>query len=578
MAATSKIREADLKTASAEERARTFDAAHSTRPPVAPGPAPGDVLKNRFVLHQRLAEGSTSRLFRALDRRREAAGDAFPWVALKVVTAAAAEDPPGGEPLALRALRREAAIAQGLEHPNLPRIIGIDHDGPHTFLCMAWLEGESLAAILDGRGARPMTRVQALHILDGVARALTHLHALGITHADVKPGNILVTAQGDATLLDFGVALGPGAADLPHANGHTPEYASPQVLAGNEATPSDDLFSLACVAYRMLGGDRAFGTASAAEAEAAGQRPAPLLHLSPTQWRELDRALSFSREGRQADVASFMSQLKGTREERAAATLPDSVLTSTPAGRQPLRHPGLLVALVVVVAVALVASGLGLLMKRVDAPPAPPGTAPTTDVAPATPVAPVVAGPTPEPSAATPPIPQPGPAALRPLPPDSRAAARPAGAPARRNPDGQSFARPTKTAGLSPVELAGPPVPEAATLPVAATPGITPGTGGATADTAPATGNVAFSSLTVRHYVEPDYPRSASARRLAGWVDVAFTVKQSGKTEDVRVVSAEPPGVFDDAALAAVRRWRFADAGVGTAPIRSQIRVRFDPR
>ena len=231
--------------------------------PDCAGPAPGDVLKNRFVLHQCLADGSTSRLFRALDRRREAAGDPDPWVVLKVVTA-----PPGPgsgerEPRALQALRREAAIAQGLEHPNLPRILGIDHDGPHTFVCMAWLEGESLAAILDSRGTRPMTRVQALHIIEGVGRALIHLHAKGITHADVKPGNILVTAQGDATLLDFGVALGPGAGDLPAVRGFTPEYASPDVLAGSEPTPSDDLFSLACVAYRMLGGHRAFGAVTA---------------------------------------------------------------------------------------------------------------------------------------------------------------------------------------------------------------------------------------------------------------------------------------------------------------------------
>ncbi|MEO8223789.1 MAG: serine/threonine-protein kinase, partial [Gammaproteobacteria bacterium] len=315
MAASGTSSEADLLTSSAEERSRTFDAvpAGNTGTPLA-GPAPGDTLNNRFVLHERHAVGAGSRLFRALDRRLEAAGEPDPWVALKVVTAE-----PGDEPRPLQALRREAAIAQGLAHPNLPRILGIDHDGPHTFLCMGWLEGESLAAILDSRGARPMTRLQAVHLLEGACRALTHLHANGITHADVKPGNILVTSGGNAMLLDFGVAVGPGAGDLPELKGCTPEYASPEVLAGAAPTPADDLFSVACVAYRMLSGQRPFGPGTAAEAATAGTRPACPASVSPAQWRALDRALAFTRAGRQPDVGTFLSQLKGTRDDSAVA-------------------------------------------------------------------------------------------------------------------------------------------------------------------------------------------------------------------------------------------------------------------
>ena len=76
MATTSNSREADLKTSSAEERTRTFDVPEA-RSQLTPGPGPGDVLKNRFVLHQCLAEGSTSRLYRAMDRRLEAAGELY---------------------------------------------------------------------------------------------------------------------------------------------------------------------------------------------------------------------------------------------------------------------------------------------------------------------------------------------------------------------------------------------------------------------------------------------------------------------------------------------------------------------
>jgi len=588
-------READLTTSSAEQRTRTFDVVPGNRAglhgPVA-GPATGDVLKNRFVLHQCLADGSTSRLFRALDRHREAAGDPDPWVVLKVVTAPPSAGSAERDSRPLQALRREAAIARGLEHPNLPRVLGMDHDGPHTFVCMDWLEGESLAAILDSRGSRPMTRVQALHIVEGVGRALAHLHSQRITHADVKPGNILVTAQGDATLLDFGVALGPGASDLPSLRGYTPEYASPEVLAGDEPTSSDDLFSLACVAYRMLGGHRAFGAVTAREAAVDGTRPPRPEHLSPTQWRALDRALSFRRAERQPDVATFLAQLKGARDESQAITdlsAAEPDLSLTPAaefatslpGSRALLRPAAVLGVIAVVGVL----GVVWLQQVPDTAPASPlpslpaepaqAEVMTSDQLPE-PLAAETTAPVPADEAVSPPAaPLEQPAAA--VAPPRNVMAVPLRATAPAAPDAKS---------ARPAELAGPPVPDPAadgSSPPSPTPSLGPAPpGGALADTTAASPAVPFSSLTVRRYVEPTYPRNAAARRLPGWVDVSFTIEPSGRTRDVRVVGADPPGLFDEAALAAVRRWRFAEmedgTGAATGPVTSQIRVRFDPR
>ncbi len=583
-------READLTTSSAEQRTRTHDVVPAGRPAIA-GPATGDVLKNRFVLHQCLADGATSRLFRALDRRREAAGDPDPWVVLKIVTAPPATGLGEGEPRALQALRREAAIARGLDHPNLPRIIGIDHDGPHTFVCMAWIEGESLAAILDSRGARPMTRVQALQIIEGAGRALMHLHARGISHADVKPGNILVTARGDATLLDFGVAVGPGAGDLPGLRGYTPEYASPEVLAGNDPAPSDDLFSLACVAYRMLGGHRAFGAANAREAAAAGTRPVMPQHLSPAQWRALDRALGFTRAGRQPDIGTFLAQLKGTRDEALAITElpapePGVPATAPPPGRA---FPGVGAVARPVAALLLVAiaglAGTVWLQRSPEATPAAPAepAAPAATNPPENPV-PVAS---PAPLAADVPAPPRDPAAPPAVPPPGEppAARRPAEPPGRAPGPRVAALAAAPEAPTPPVELAGPPVPESFAADPAGEPAVPEVTapGGAAADTAAAASVAAagqavpFSRLTVRHYVAPDYPRNAATRRVPGWVDVAFEVDPSGRTQNVRVLAAEPPDLFDAAALAAVRRWRLAGPDGVSTPVSSQIRVRFQP-
>ena len=100
---------------------------------------------------------------------------------------------------------------------------------------------------------------------------------------------------------------------------------------------------------------------------------------------------------------------------------------------------------------------------------------------------------------------------------------------------------------------------------------------GAVADTAVKGTLVPLSSLGLRRYVEPAYPRDAAVHRVAGWVDVAFTVDASGRTRDVRVLRAYPPQLFDAVALAAVRRWRFAPSDAPSRPANSGIRLRFNP-
>ncbi len=91
---------------------------------------------------------------------------------------------------------------------------------------------------------------------------------------------------------------------------------------------------------------------------------------------------------------------------------------------------------------------------------------------------------------------------------------------------------------------------------------------------------VPFSSLKVRRYADPDYPRTSEGQRVAGWVDVRFGVDEVGRTTDLQVTAAEPAGLFEDAALSAVRRWRFAPVAApagSAAEVRSEIRVRFVP-
>jgi serine/threonine protein kinase len=310
-------------------------AAETPPAPGAPGPdavpalRPGLLLKDCYVLGDRLGGGGMAEIYKALDRRRERAGSAGPWVALKIVTVT-------GEPgTAAAALQREAALAGRLEHPNVVRVFGLDRDGPHLFLAMELLEGESLARRLDQRRQRPLARLHALPLIEGLCRGLAHIHSAGLVHGDIKPGNLFVTVDERVKIIDFGVARdlrSPEPATLP---GHTAEYASCEVLAGEPPQPADDIFSAACVAYRLLAGQRPFGNRTALEAEAAGLRPAPIESLAAGQWRALDQALAFRSADRPADVSGFLSAFKGLRDEPDAGPTPAQPPASRPDAEPP---------------------------------------------------------------------------------------------------------------------------------------------------------------------------------------------------------------------------------------------------
>lgn len=92
-------------------------------------------------------------------------------------------------------------------------------------------------------------------------------------------------------------------------------------------------------------------------------------------------------------------------------------------------------------------------------------------------------------------------------------------------------------------------------------------------------GEVRMASLEMKRYVEPAYPRNAAQQRVSGWVDVGFALDRRGRPADLRILAAEPAGVFEEAALAAVERWRFEDPdGRNVQPgTRTRVRVRFQP-
>ena len=321
----------------------------------------GSVLNDRYMLQERLTGGSMGVVYKALDRQLDEAGATKSWVAIKVLSPHLAED---GQ--AIRALQQEAAKGRCLTHPNVVRIIDLDRDDDLFFIVMEWLEGSTLADILDAPETGKLESGRAFAIIQQIGNALEYAHGRGIVHADVKPGNIMIMPNGDAMLFDFGVArvrqkqiedrqeFDPGVLGL-----LTPAYSSMQVLTGDDPVPSDDVFSLACLLYRLIVGYRVFGPRNAVEATEAGMTPQQPQGLSEARWKALKKALSFSRVTRFETMQEFIDELDISASEPVTITVPvrdDRVVKENDVVVEP-RGYGRRIALLVVLLLAIGVAG-----------------------------------------------------------------------------------------------------------------------------------------------------------------------------------------------------------------------------
>jgi hypothetical protein len=164
-------------------------------------------------------------------------------------------------------LSAELRITARLEHPQIARLYdaGIDGRG-RPYLAMEFVAGLPISTHVQRAG---LSVPATLQLLAQVARAVAYAHARGVIHRDLKPGNVLVAADGTPRLLDFGVAtLRAGAAATPTSAGLTPAHAAPEQLAGAAPSESADIYSLGVLAYELLCGQLPHGAAGPRDAQA----------------------------------------------------------------------------------------------------------------------------------------------------------------------------------------------------------------------------------------------------------------------------------------------------------------------
>ncbi|HEY1960158.1 MAG TPA: protein kinase [Polyangiaceae bacterium] len=198
---------------------------------------PGAIVASRFAIEDLAGEGGMGSVYRAHDRDR---GER---VALKIFHGKSSPKTSSGT---------EARTLLELAHPAIVRCVafGTTEEG-QDFLATEWLEGETLRQRL-ARG--PIALAQVIRIARRVAEGLAAAHAWGITHRDVTPANVMLLPGDDVKLLDFGLAVHGRSAGAAGTVG----YAAPEQARGESPTPRADVFSLGCVIYECLLGEKAF--------------------------------------------------------------------------------------------------------------------------------------------------------------------------------------------------------------------------------------------------------------------------------------------------------------------------------
>ena len=245
------------------------------------------MVDGRYAVLQRIGSGGMADVWFAEDTHLQR------QVALKVLHSRFAQDREFVE-----RFRREAEAAAGLQHPNVVAVFDRgDVDGTY-YIAMQYLEGRTLKQLIDAG----LTPEQAVGLIRQVLEGARFAHRHGVVHRDLKPQNVIVDAEGKATVTDFGIARA-GVSEITQAGSvmGTPHYLSPEQAQGFDVTAVSDLYSIGVMLYEALTGRVPFEADSAVavamkQVSQAPQRPSSINpQVSPALDAVVMRALKRSR-------------------------------------------------------------------------------------------------------------------------------------------------------------------------------------------------------------------------------------------------------------------------------------------
>ncbi len=303
-----------------------------------------EVLGDRYQFVSRLGAGAFGEVYRVQDTMLERD------VAVKRVRLDAFADSAQRKELRERTIR-EAKVAAKLKHPHIVTIHDVVDRPDMSFIVMEFIEGKTLAKLL--KESRRLSLEETTRLLGQTASALDFAHQKGVVHRDIKPANIMIEAgTGSVKVTDFGIAKSDAFTELTAAGSvlGTPNYMSPEQARGDLAIgPRADLFSLGCLAYECVVGQKAFvgSTVMATLLTIMNDPPRAFdsesLGVSPSFDGILKRALAKDPAERFSSGAELVAALSALRPvEQATLVLESPALPSPPAAALVVtrREPG----------------------------------------------------------------------------------------------------------------------------------------------------------------------------------------------------------------------------------------------
>ena len=278
------------------------------------------LLGGRYELDGVVGRGGMAEVYRARDIRLDRI------VAIKTLRADLARDQ-----IFQARFRREAQSAASLNHPSIVAVYDTGEDMatgvPVPYIVMEYVDGRTVRDLLQ-EGHRLLPE-RSLEIIDGVLRALEYSHQAGIVHRDIKPGNVMVTRNGDIKVMDFGIARAMSDAQATMTQTAqvigTAQYLSPEQARGERVDARSDLYSAGCLLYELLTGRPPFtGDSPVAIAyQHVRENPVPPSRVDPDvpAWADaiVLKAMAKSPADRYQTAADMRADL-----QRAASGMPVS--------------------------------------------------------------------------------------------------------------------------------------------------------------------------------------------------------------------------------------------------------------
>jgi len=274
----------------------------------------GTLFAGRYEIIEELGAGGMGRVYRAHDTKLNEE------VALKLI-----RPEMGIDKRMVERFQNEIKIARRISHKNVCRMYDFHEEGRTLYLTMEYVRGEDLKSFI--KRSKVLSTGTALSITQQVAEGLGEAHKLGVIHRDLKPGNIMIDKEGQAKIMDFGIARAMRDKGITVAGAivGTPEYMSPEQVEGKEADQRSDIYALGVILFEMVTGQVPFeGETPFSIATKHKTEPPPIpKKLAPQITEGLSklilRCLEKDREKRYQTAEELISDLSAVEESLPTA-------------------------------------------------------------------------------------------------------------------------------------------------------------------------------------------------------------------------------------------------------------------